>query len=160
MRRGSTLFLKVVIFLIAIAALAVCIFLLPDVAARDAANHPETAYLQYIFLVCAYILSIPFFVALYQAFKLLTYIDGNKAFSELSVRALRYIKYCAMTISILMVGGITTSLVIFFGEDMASIVSGGLMITFASSVVATFAAVLQKLVQTAIDIKSENDLTV
>lgn len=161
MKHGSTLFLKVVISLIGIAALAVCIFGLPEVASRDAAKHPETAYLQYPFLGCAYILCIPFFVALYQAFRLLTYIDGNKVFSELSVRALRYIKYCAITISILMVAGIITTIVIFAGgEDIAGVVMLGLIITFASSVIATFAAVLQKLLQKAIDIKSENDLTV
>ena len=50
-----------------------------------------------------YVSVIPFFVALYQAFKLLSYIDKNQAFSELSVKALKNIKYCAITISILYV---------------------------------------------------------
>ena len=36
----------------------------------------------------------------------------------------------------------------------------GLVIIFASMVIAVFAAVLQRLLQEAIDIKSENDLTV
>ena len=160
-KQGSTIFLKVVIFLIGIAVLAVCIFGLPGVASRDAAAHPETAYLQYLFLVYAYVLCIPFYVALYQAFKLLTYIDKNKAFSELSVRALRYIKYCAITISILIVVGIIISLAIFYGsEDITGIIMLALISIFASSVIATFAAVLQRLLQGAIDIKSENDLTV
>lgn len=88
----TTFFLKGVVVLIRITALALCIFWLPGIASRDAEANPETAYLQYPFLVCAYVLSIPFLVALYQAFKLLSYIDRNKAFSELSVRALRYIK--------------------------------------------------------------------
>ncbi|MGI0013484.1 MAG: DUF2975 domain-containing protein [Nitrososphaera sp.] len=128
MKQGSTLFLKVVISLIGIAALAVCIFWLPGIASRDAAAHPELAYQQYPFLAYAYILGITFFVALYQAFKLLIYIDGNKAFSELSVRALRYIKYCAITISTLMVAGIVTLMVLSFGkgEDIAGIVMSGL----------------------------------
>jgi len=90
-KQCSTIFLKVVIFLIGITALALCIFWLPWIASRDGEANPETAYLQYPFLVCAYVLAIPFFVALYQAFKLLTYIDKNKVFSELSVRALRYL---------------------------------------------------------------------
>ncbi|MGM0878679.1 MAG: DUF2975 domain-containing protein [Bacillota bacterium] len=158
-KQGSTIFLKVVIFLIGITVLALCIFWLPGIASRDAEANPETAYLQYPFLVCAYVLSIPFFVALYQAFKLLTYIDRNKAFSELSVRALRYIKYCAITISILIVVGIIL-VVIFIEGDLAGVIGLGLMCTFASSVIATFAAVLQKLLKEAIDIKSENDLTV
>lgn len=74
MKRGSTFFLKGVIVLIGITVLALCIFWLPGIASRDAEANPETAYLQYPFLVCAYVLSIPFFVALYQAFKLLSYI--------------------------------------------------------------------------------------
>jgi hypothetical protein len=158
-KQGSTIFLKVVIFLIGITVLALCIFWLPGIASRDAEANPETAYLQYPFLVCAYVLSIPFFVALYQAFKLLTYIDRNKAFSELSVRALRYIKYCAITISILIVVGIIF-VVLFIEGDVAGVIGLGIMCTFASSVIATFAAVLQKLLKEAIDIKSENDLTV
>jgi len=155
MNRGSTIFLRVVISLIAIAALAVCIFGLPPMVAREAAKTPKTAWLVYLFLACAYILSIPFFVALYQAFKLLTYIDWDQAFSESSVRALRHIKYCAITISTLMVAGMAALMALSFGkgEDIAGIVAMGLLITFASAVVAAFAAVLQKQVQKAIDMK-------
>jgi biopolymer transport protein ExbB/TolQ len=46
------------------------------------------------------------------------------------------------------------------GEDIAGVISLGLMLTFTSLVIAVFAAVLQKLLKNAIDIKSENDLTV
>lgn len=106
MNRGSTLFLKLVIALIAIGALAICIFALPSMAADDAARHPDLAYQQYPFLAYAYIMASAFFVALYQAFKLLSYVDANKAFSELSVRALGIIKYCAITIAGLMVTAI------------------------------------------------------
>jgi hypothetical protein len=157
MNRGSTIFLRVVISLIAIAAIAVCIFGLPGIVAKEAAKTPKTAWLAYLFLVGTYIMSIPFFVALYQAFKLLTYIDGDKAFSGFSVKALRHIKYCAVIISALMVAGIAAVMVLSVGkgEDIAGIVAAGLLVTFASSVVAAFAAVLQKQVQKAIDMKSE-----
>ena len=50
-------------------------------------------------LIVMYVSVIPFFVALYQAFKLLSYIDKNQAFSDLSVKSLKKIKYCAITIS-------------------------------------------------------------
>jgi hypothetical protein len=162
MNRGSTIFLRVVISLIAIAALAVCIFgaVWGVSAASLATAVGNPAYGIYLFLVCAYILSIPFFVALYQAFKLLTYVDRNEAFSELSVKALRQIKCCAITISILMVAGIAAvmALSVGKGEEIAGIVAMGLLMTFASSVVAAIAAVLQKQVQKAIDIKSERPL--
>lgn len=157
--QGSIIFLKLVIFLIGITVLALCLFWLPWIASRGAEANPVTAYLQYPFLVCGFVLSMPFFVALYQAFKLLTYIDRNKAFSEVSVNALRYIKYCAITISTLILLEIIF-VVLFIEGDVAGVIGLGLMCTFASSVIATFAAVLQKLLKEAIDKKSENALTV
>ncbi|SFQ87640.1 Protein of unknown function [Priestia endophytica DSM 13796] len=104
----------------------------------------------------------PFFIALYQSLKLLSYIDQNKVFSELSVRALKYIKYCAITISTLIVVGIISGFILIAGkgEDITGFISLGLMLTFASMVIAVFAAVLQRLLQRVIDIKSENDLIV
>lgn len=162
MNRGSTLFLKLVIALIAIGALAICIFALPSMAADDAARHPDLAYQQYPFLAYAYIMASAFFVALYQAFKLLSYVDANKAFSELSVRALGIIKYCAITIAGLMVTAIAIVMAMAAGknEDITGVVMMGLIITFIACVGATIVAVLQRHVQKAIDIKSENDLTV
>ncbi len=44
--------------------------------------------------------------------------------------------------------------------DPPSFIPIGLVIIFASMVIAVFAAVLQRLLQEAINIKSENDLTV
>ena len=71
--------------------------------------------------------------------------------------ALKYIKYSAVTISGLMVVGIATLMVLSRGkgEDITGIVAPGLLITFLSSVVAIVAAVFQKRVQQAIDLKSE-----
>ena len=155
----STLFLKGVVVLIGIAALALCLLRLPGIASRDAAAHPETAYLQYPFLVCAYLLFTLFFIALYQSFQLLNDMDRNRAFSASSVKALRVIKYCAIMISILFAAGILFVILCLEG-DRAGIFTLGFLCTFASSVIATFAAVLQKLLQDAVELKSENDLTV
>ncbi|MCM3541055.1 DUF2975 domain-containing protein [Priestia endophytica] len=160
MKQSSTLFLKIAVFIIGIPVLALCIFWLPWIATKDAAAHPETAYLQYLFFIGAYITVTPFFIALYQSLKLLSYIDQNKVFSELSVRALKYIKYCAITISTLIVVGIISGFILIEGEDITGFISLGLMLTFASMVIAVFAAVLQRLLQKVIDIKSENDLIV
>jgi hypothetical protein len=157
MNRGSTIFLRLVISLIAIAALAVCVFPLPRMIAREAAKTPDTAWQIYLFLVGAYIQAALFVFALYQAFKLLNYIDGNKAFSELSIRALRRIKHYAITIGLLMVVGIAWVMVLSAGsgDDSAGPVMIGLMGTLASSVAAAAAAVLQTQVQKAIETKTE-----
>jgi hypothetical protein len=159
--RGSTLFLKAVISLAAIAALAVCIFGLPGLIAREAAKTPKTAYLVYLALVYAYILSIPFFVGLYQAFKLLTSIDGNKAFSESSAGPLKRLKYCAIAGGVLMGGGIAALMVLSRGkgEDITGIVAPGLLVILASGAVAAVAAAFQKRMQNAAH-KSEIDRTV
>ena len=101
-----------------------------------------------------------FYFALYQAFKLLSYIDKNKAFSELSVKALKNIKYCAITISILYVVVMPFVYLVAETDDAPGLIVIGMVIIFASMVIAVFAAVLQRLLKEAIDIKSENDLTV
>ena len=90
--------------------------------------------------------------------KLLNYIDKNKAFSELSVRSLKNIKYCAITYSIIYVIGMLLFYLLEESNDAKGIILIGLALIFASSVVAVFAAVIQKLLKEAIDIKSENDL--
>jgi biotin transporter BioY len=116
--------------------------------------------MKYLVFIDLYATAIPFYFALYQAFKLLIYIDKNTAFSELSVKALKNIKYCAIAISILYVLGMPLFYLIAELDDAPGIILIGMVIIFASMVVAVFAAVLQKLLKNAIDIKSENDLTV
>jgi len=150
MKRCSTIFLKIAVILIGIPVLALCIFWLPGFA----------NYLPYPVLIGVYATAITFFFALYQALKLLSYIDKNKAFSELSVKALKYIKYCAITISILYAVLIPFLFPIADADDAPGLVGFPIIIVFASIVIAVFAAVLQRLLQDAIDIKSENDLTV
>jgi len=72
---------------------------------------------------------------------------------------LRVVKYSAITLAALMVAGIVTLMVLSRGkgEDITGIVAPALLITFASSAVAIVAAVFQKRVQKAIDIKQRSN---
>ncbi|MBO1625909.1 DUF2975 domain-containing protein [Bacillus arachidis] len=158
MKQVSTLFLKIAVMLIGIPILALCIFSLPWLANNPV--NPDYAHILYPVLIIMYVSVLPFFMALYQAFRLLIYIDKSKAFSELSVRALKNIKYCAITISVLYAVGMPFFYFIAEIDDAPGIILIGLVVIFASMVIAVFAAVLQKLLKEAIDIKSENDLTV
>ncbi|MCM3665897.1 DUF2975 domain-containing protein [Mesobacillus subterraneus] len=163
MKRSSTLFLKVAVIFIGIPVLALCIFLLPQIAneANEAAERGwDLAYVVYGILVVMYVSAIPFYFALYQAFKLLSYIDKNHAFSELSVRALKKIKICAITISGLYVVGLPFVYILAEVDDAPGLILVGMVMIFAPTVIAVFAAVLQRLLQEAIDIKSENDLII
>lgn len=160
MRRGSTLFLRIAVILIGIPVLALCIFVVPEIAEFIAELYPDHTYLRYFVFIDLYATTIPFYFALYQAYKLLGYIDKNKAFSELSVRVLKNIKNCATIISSLFVVGMPLFYLIAEKDDAPGIIIIGMALIFASMVIAVFAAVLQKLLKEAIDIKSENDLTV
>ncbi|OCT12095.1 hypothetical protein A8709_30035 [Paenibacillus pectinilyticus] len=158
-KRGSTTFLKVIIFLAGIAVLALCIFVVPHIANFAAESYPDMAPMKYLVFTVMYGAAVPFYIALYQAFNLLRYIDRNTAFSELSVKALKNIKYCAIIISGVYVLGMP--LFRFIAKKVDPPVGLlGLIIIFASLVIAVFAAILQRLLQEAINIKSENDLTV
>jgi hypothetical protein len=158
--KRETLFLKAAVFLIGLPVLALCIFVVPEIADFAVELYPDSAYMKYLVLIDLYATAIPFYFALYQAFKLLSYIDMNKAFSELSIKAIKNIKYCAITFGSLYAVGMPLYYLIAEADDAPGIILIGLAIIFASFVVTVFAAVLQKLLQNAIEIKSENDLTV
>jgi hypothetical protein len=160
MKQGTTLFLKIAVILIGIPVLALCIFLVPEIAGFAAELYPDMSYLKYLVFIDLYATAIPFYIALYQAFKLLNYIDKNKAFSELSVRAIQKIKQCAIAVSILYVLGMPLFYLIAEKDDAPGIIVIGMVFIFVSMVVAVFAAVLQRLLQDAIAIKAENDLVV
>lgn len=158
MKEYSTVFLKIAVILIGIPVLALGGFSLYWLAKNPV--NPNYAHILYPIIIGIYLSAIPFFTALYQALRLLSYIDKNKAFSDLSVKALRNIKYCANTISIVYVVIMPFVYILAEKDDAPGAIIMGMVPIFASMVIAVFAAVLQKLLREAIDIKSENDLTV
>ena len=158
MKRSSTIFLQIVIVLISIGALALMLWE-PNLEGRNEHATLFEVYFKDPFLAYAYIASIPFFMALYQAFKLLGYAGQNQAFSPASVKALRTIKYCALAI----IGFVAVSVVFMPFSDPDDRPPGVVMrilITFGAIVVATAAAMFERIVQNAANIKSEYDLTV
>ncbi|MFC2949446.1 DUF2975 domain-containing protein [Virgibacillus sediminis] len=158
MKRGSTLFLKMAVILMGIPVLAIGVYGLLFLANNPV--NPTYAYILYPIIIGIYVTIIPFYFGLYQAFKLLTYIDKNEAFSELSVHALKKIKYCAVAISAVYVAVLPFVYIVAELDDAPGLIFMGMIPILASMVIAVFAAVLEKLVINAIDIKSENELTV
>ena len=159
MKKSSTIFLQVVIVLIGIVALAIMIRF-PLTEGR-AGNLDLFSIYSDPFIIYGYAVSIVFFVALYQAFKLLGYIGQNKVFSLSSVKTLRTIKYCAIILSISIVMAVLFIMTSHnMDDDPAGFIAIGILATFISAVIATAAAVFERLLQNAVDIKSENDLTV
>ena len=159
MKKGSTLFLKSVLLLISILILAGLLWF-PHLEGRNVSANFFQIYFQDGFLAYVYFSSIPFFLAFYQAFKLLELIEKNKAFTQKAVNCLRNIKYCALALSGLILPVIPLILNFAHDDDSPGVMLIVLIFIFASLVVATAAAVFQSLLQNAVDIKSENDLTV
>ena len=160
MKRSSTVFLQIVIVLIGIGALTLMLWE-PHIEGRNAHATLFEIYFKDPFLAYAYIASISFFVALYQSFKVLGYAGQNRVFSEAAVKAMRTIKFCAIA----MIGFIAVGEVVFVlpnsdGDDRPQGVVMGILITFGSIVIATAAAMFERILQNAVVIKSENDLTV
>jgi len=158
MKKIQILFLQFVVVLIGIVALAIMIRF-PLTEGR-AVNLDLLSIYADPFLVCGYLASSAFFIALYQAFKLLGYVGQNKAFSPNSLKVLRTIKYCAIVLGILIVmAGLYIRIFHAKDDDPAGFIALCVVTTFISIVIATASAVFERLLQTGVDIKSENDLT-
>lgn len=156
MNKNSTIFLQVVLVLIGIAALAVMIRI-PLTEGR-AQNLDLFRIYADPFLVYGYLSSIAFFVGLFQAGKLLGYIRQNKVFTLNSVRTARRIKYCAITMGILIVmAGLYIKLFHDKNDDPAGFMAICILATFISVVIATTAAVFEKILLNGVDIKTENE---
>lgn len=147
--------------MIGIGVLALMLWF-PNIEGRNTHSTLFQVYFHDPFLVYAYTASIAFFVAVYQAFKLLGYAGRDEVFSPAAVKALRTIKYCAIILILFILGAEAFFFIIqrASGEDIAGGVMMGLIMMFISAVVAVAAAVFERTLQTAVELKSENDLTV
>jgi hypothetical protein len=149
MKQGPIIFLQVVIVLTGVGALAVMLWE-PHIEGRNAHATLFDIYFKDPFLAYAYIASIAFFVALYQAFKVLGYARHDKVFSQAAVKAVRTIKYCAMAlIGFVVVGMIFITLA--DSDDRAGGIVMGILFAFGSTVMAAAASVFERILQTAVD---------
>ncbi len=153
----STIFLQVVIVALGIGALALMLWE-PHLEGRNAHATLFEIYFNDPFLAYVYIASIAFFVAIYQAFKILGYVRQNKTFSQATARALRIIKYCAMSLIAFIVGAEGYFFIAQRSEDdIAGGVAIGLFLIFVSVVVAIAAAVIERILQDAVGITEQID---
>jgi hypothetical protein len=159
MKRISIIFLQAVIVLIGIVVLAFLVRV-PLTEGRAANLNLFSIYFD-PFILYGYATSIAFFVSLYKAFKLLGYIGQNKLFSVNSVKTLRSIKNCAIILSILIaLAGLFIRIFHNKEDDPAGFLAMCIVIIFMSVTVAIAVAVLEKILQNAVEMKTENDLTI
>ena len=137
MKRRLTIFLQIVTTLLGVAVLA-ALFWEPQVEGRNVNATQFEIYFKDPFLAYIYLAFVPFFDGLYQAFKILGYARRNEIFFQPSVRALRIIKYCALTTAILILGAEAYLFIFMSGkDDIAGGVAMGLFIILVSAIIAT-----------------------
>jgi hypothetical protein len=159
MKRSATIFLQAVIVLIGVVTL-ITMFRFPLTEGAAVGKDLLSIYTD-PFILYGYAVSIAWYYALYQAFQLLGYIGQQTVFSEGAIHTLRAIKYCALIVSL---GVVLAALYIRMfhaqDDDPAGFVAVAIITTFLSLVVATAATVFERILQKAVDIQAENDLTV
>lgn len=158
------IFLKLVIFLICAVALVIFIMFFPQLV-HELLNFNDGIesnwdYWPKFTFIGLYLTSIPFFFAFYNVLKILKNIENDMAFSTLSIKALKNIKYCALINGFLYGAALPFIFWASQADDAPGLAAIGLVITFGAVVLATVAAVLEKLVQNAVNIKEENALVV
>jgi hypothetical protein len=157
MKKGTILFFKAVIISLGVGVLTFMLWE-PHLEGRNVGATLFEIYFNDPFLACAYIASIPFFIALYQAFLLLGYIGENKTFSLSSVRSARIIKYCALCLIAFGLVGEAYLFIVQRGreDDIAGGVALGLFMIVSFIAVAIVARVFERVLQNGVDIKSKN----
>lgn len=159
MKKGATIFLQVVLVLIGLGAAALLI-IEPQ---REGVNAHATNFEIYFkdpFLALVYAGSIPFFIGVYKAFQILGYARANKIFSVAAVQAVRTIKRCAMVVIGFVVAEEIWIMFTHGNDDATGGFAMGVIITLGSVIVIAAAAVLERNLQKAVEIKTENELTV
>jgi hypothetical protein len=149
MKSSSALLLQIVTVLL---GLAVLVFMLwePHLEGRNAHATTFEIYFKDPFLAYVYFGSIPFFVALYRAFKLFGHVRQTRAYSQANVDALRGIKKCGFALIGFVLGG--AGLIVLFGdgEDRPAGIFMSFLAIVCASIVAVAAALFGRHVQNAL----------
>lgn len=160
MRKKSTIFLRAVCIFIALGMLALAIFAFPQIWLGIPEDYPSVGNAALGIMIIMYTTVIPFYIGLWQVFRILNLIDREAAFSTESVSALRTIKYCSAIIGALFVINVPLLVPIADADDAPGLIVLGMIIASIPISFAVFVAVLQRLLRDAVLFKSENDLTV
>jgi hypothetical protein len=143
LKTRSALFLQAAIVVIGAGALG---FLLwePHIEGRNVHATVFEIYFEDPFLAYVYAGSIPFFIALVQAFRMFGHVRATGSISQSSVNALRIIKRCAIVMIGFVAGGVV--FIILFGDrdDRPAGVFMSFLVTCIAVAIAVAAATFER----------------
>ncbi|MFA7248513.1 MAG: DUF2975 domain-containing protein [Dehalococcoidia bacterium] len=157
MKRGSILFLRVVLVILGVGVLTGMLWQ-PQVEGRNVNADQFTIYFRDPFLAYAYVGSLPFFYGLYQAFAFLGFVGRDEAFAPGAREALRRVKYSALAV-IAFIAGAEAYIILGVSDDRAGAVAMGIIAILVGLVAATAADVLERVVRSGGDRRAETDVT-
>jgi hypothetical protein len=140
MKIKSTLVLRGLIILMCLGVLTMTGLMVYGMVSGDSGIYTPILFGMYLTL-------IPFFFGVYYVLKLLGYIDKNKAFSGASNEALQRIKFSAGVIALMYAAGLPYIYFVADKDDAPGVILIGMFFVFGSLVVATVAAVSQKVLR-------------
>ena len=160
MKRGSTIFLRLAVTAIGLGVVALCILLLPLIWQAAYIEYQEDGYAVRVVVAAMYLAAVPFFFGIYKGWRILDAIDTGQSFSLASVRALQEISYCAGIISLIYIVTLPFFYIWAQSDDAPGLVLIGLFFVGMPAIVSVATGLLRLLLAEAVNIKSENDLTV
>lgn len=143
MKRSLIIFFQVIVVLVGISTF---IFLLlePQFEGRNINATFFEIYFKDLFLMGAYAASILFFAILYQIFKVLNDIKQKQIFSPTTIKSLGIIKYCAVTLIILLVMAEGYLFIVqSSNDDIAGGVAMGLFLIFIFTLITTVTTIVK-----------------
>lgn len=158
MKPTSIRFLELSLGAIATAFLAFGAGFLPWYSFLNPLANPQFLQVKWIVLTVVYTTALPFFYSLYRTMHLLHLIGTERAFSTEALRNLRHIQYAAW--SIVCVYLLALLPLLLFKQIALPVLLIWTGVTATGSLLAVFASVLRALFANALDIQTENDLTI
>lgn len=155
-----TLLLKLTLGILAIGTVAFMVFLIPNIKELMQAVIPNLAWLQPITQTALALTGICFLYILFQTFNLIRNIDRNEAFSENTISYLKHIRNAGYVITAIYILLMPVMYLIAEFDDAPGLILFGAFFVFAAAVITAFADVLTRLFSNALEIKTENDLTI
>lgn len=163
MKPNSVSILKLALGLIGVwvpAILALVFYTIGFTAYQEMMQGSTLGYIIVGILALITLSVIPFYNALFQAYRLLNNIVTQEAFSEKSLVALNKIKSSAYMITGIYLIMLPLIFAVAQWDDAPGLVAIGLVPAFVSFAIAVFATVLQQLFKEALIIRHENEGTI
>lgn len=140
MRKILTTFLQSVVVIVGLCAI-IALLVEPHFEGRNVNATLFEIYFKDPFLAYIYIASTPFFIALYQGFKLIDYLKYNLVFSQIAISRLRIISICALIFASAIFAADVYLFIFMRGKDD---ITGGLMLGLIIALLSLGVAIVAK----------------